>query len=46
MSRRVAENSPFLRRRCLIPADGFFEWDNTKQPYFIRVFSVSRHNTP
>ena len=36
----------FLRRRCLIPADGFFEWDNTKQPYFIRVFSVSRHNTP
>ncbi len=22
-------------RRCLIPADGFYEWDN-KQPYFIR----------
>lgn len=29
----------FKRRRCLIPADGFFEWQRTsskkKQPYFI-----------
>lgn len=28
----------FRKRRCLIPADGFFEWkteDGTKQPYFI-----------
>jgi len=29
----------FRKRRCLIPADGFYEWkatgDKTKQPYFI-----------
>lgn len=30
----------FRRRRCLIPADGFYEWqktDGSKQPYFIRM---------
>ena len=29
----------FERRRCLVPADGFYEWQrNTpKQPYFIRM---------
>ena len=29
----------FKRRRCLIPADGFYEWkklDDRKQPYYIR----------
>ena len=30
-------SSPFLLRRCLIPADGFYEWkrldEKTKQPY-------------
>lgn len=30
---------PFERRRCLLPADGFYEWekrdDGTKQPWFI-----------
>ncbi|EXJ15371.1 SOS response-associated peptidase [Imhoffiella purpurea] len=29
----------FMKRRCLIPADGFYEWETTdsgKQPYFIR----------
>jgi putative SOS response-associated peptidase YedK len=28
----------FRRRRCLVPADGYYEWaarDGTKQPYFI-----------
>ncbi len=28
------------RKRCLIPATGFFEWakeGETKQPYFIRM---------
>ncbi len=27
----------FLKRRCLLPADGFYEWDHpggTKQPYY------------
>jgi putative SOS response-associated peptidase YedK len=31
--------APFLRRRCLIPADGFYEWARTgtkKQPYHFR----------
>ena len=30
----------FKRRRCLIPADGYYEWQKTgsrKQPYFIRM---------
>jgi putative SOS response-associated peptidase YedK len=30
----------FQRRRCLIPADGFFEWKGSKapkQPYYIRL---------
>ncbi len=32
----------FRRRRCLIPADGFYEWkteDKVKQPYFISLKS-------
>ena len=32
---------PFHRRRCLVPADGFYEWrktpDGAKQPYHIRL---------
>jgi len=30
----------FRRRRCLIPADGFYEWqrrDRRKQPYYVRM---------
>lgn len=30
----------YKKRRCLIPADGFFEWQrtgSTKQPYYIRM---------
>jgi putative SOS response-associated peptidase YedK len=33
---------PFARKRCLILADGFFEWkalDQGKQPYYIRLAS-------
>jgi len=32
--------APFRRRRCLVPADGFYEWrkvDGRKQPYYIRM---------
>jgi len=35
-----AFRNAFRRRRCLIPADGFFEWhkiEPAKQPYFIRM---------
>jgi putative SOS response-associated peptidase YedK len=42
----IAEKPSFRaamkRRRCLIPADGFYEWQKrgkTKQPYFIRARS-------
>jgi putative SOS response-associated peptidase YedK len=42
----VAEKPSFRaalrRRRCLIPADGFYEWKRTgssKQPYYIRLNS-------
>ena len=45
-SETVAEKPSFRRafkeRRCLIPADGFYEWQKTngaKQPYYIRMRS-------
>lgn len=34
--------SPFKKNRCLIPADGFYEWKKegkAKQPYYIRMKS-------
>jgi putative SOS response-associated peptidase YedK len=45
-SETVAEKpsykAPFKRRRCLVPANGFYEWKKTgknKQPYFIGLKS-------
>ncbi len=38
LAQKPAFRAAFRRRRCLIPADGFFEWKKagkTKQPYFI-----------
>jgi putative SOS response-associated peptidase YedK len=35
---KPAFKNAFKRRRCLIPADGYYEWhtsDNRKRPYFI-----------
>ena len=40
LSQRPAFRSAFAHRRCLIPADGFYEWQHTngtKQPYFVRA---------
>jgi putative SOS response-associated peptidase YedK len=37
---KPAFRAAFKRRRCLIPASGFFEWDHkakSKQPYFVRL---------
>jgi putative SOS response-associated peptidase YedK len=36
---KPAFRAAFRRRRCLVPADGFFEWQkqNGKQPFFIRL---------
>ena len=37
---KPAFRGPFKTRRCLIPADGFFEWrktGKTKQPFYIRL---------
>lgn len=38
IEKKPAFRDPFARHRCLIPADGFFEWHSegrSKQPYFI-----------
>ena len=40
ISTKNAFRRPFARRRCIIPADGFYEWTKVpghrkKQPYFI-----------
>jgi len=39
---KPAFREPFKHRRCLIPADGFYEWQKTdsgKQPYYIALES-------
>jgi len=40
---KPAFRAAFRRRRCLVPADGFFEWrtlaSGRKQPYYIRLAS-------
>lgn len=39
LTQKPAFRSAFARRRCLIPADGFYEWQvvqGRKQPYVIR----------
>jgi putative SOS response-associated peptidase YedK len=40
---KPAFRAAFRRRRCLVPADGFFEWRSSaggrKQPYYIRLAS-------
>jgi len=37
----AAFRDAFARRRCLVPASGFFEWkkldDGSKQPYYVRL---------
>lgn len=40
VAEKPAFRNAFRRMRCLIPADGFFEWQTTpsgKQPWFIRL---------
>jgi len=38
---KPAFRTPFRRRRCLVPADGFYEWQRVasgrKQPYLVRL---------
>ena len=38
VAKKPAFRTPFRKRRCLVPADGYFEWKagpQRKQPYFI-----------
>ena len=38
MATKPSFRSAFKRRRCLVPADGFYEWqkiDKGKQPFYI-----------
>jgi putative SOS response-associated peptidase YedK len=40
---KPAFRAPFRKRRCLVPADGFFEWQQTpagKQPWYIHAASA------
>ena len=40
VAERPAFRAAFRRRRCLVPADGFYEWqkqNGTKQPFFIHL---------
>jgi putative SOS response-associated peptidase YedK len=40
VAEKPAYRTAFRRRRCLVPADGFYEWRQTadgKQPYYIRM---------
>ncbi len=44
VAEKPAYRGPFRKHRCLIPADGFYEWkqENGKQPYYVHA----RDNTP
>ncbi len=50
VTEKPAFRDPFRRRRCLVPADGFYDWKQVgkkKQPYFFRkagggVFAYAR----
>jgi putative SOS response-associated peptidase YedK len=40
IDKKPAYRAAMIRRRCLIPADGFYEWKKegrTKRPYFVRA---------
>jgi putative SOS response-associated peptidase YedK len=40
VSKKPAFRASFRQKRCLIPADGFYEWkhlEKRKQPYFVRL---------
>ena len=42
VAQKPAFRAAFRKRRCLVPADGFFEWQQTasgKQPWYIRAAS-------
>jgi len=51
LSTKPSFRTAFRRRRCLIPADGFYEWKavpetGKKQPYFLRFRMKIRSHSP
>jgi putative SOS response-associated peptidase YedK len=49
VSRKASFRNVFRKRRCLIPADGFYEWKGEKgdkQPYFVTIPSAEPLHLP
>lgn len=37
IEKKPSFREPFKKYRCLVPANGFYEWDKNKKPHFFRL---------